>query len=369
MYSTPNTLLNNWIEVDTAAIAHNISHLMGRGSNQRKKAILMIKANAYGHGLIEISQIAERAGISMLGITSVSDAIKLRSAGITLPLLFSGSISVDTAPLFHELDITASVDSILALEIIGKLNKRCEFHLKIDCGLHRYGFSPNDTTKLISNLKRLGLKPDGIYTHYSAANDNDERTSAEYHLFKNTVEKFIADGFIFAYIHASNSAGALWLDETLTDTVRLGLSAYGLQPNALRHVEIRPALSWKTRIDAIREVQKGESVGYGNSWKASRKSRIGIITVGYSDGFRSRPTHQNSVLCKGVSVPIISSIMMNHSAIDITDYSEICHGDSVTIIGKSGDMTLTLEDIAQQVGTINEEIVTQINPLISRIYT
>jgi len=360
--------LSSWAEIDTTALIKNITYLMEQGNNPQKKAILMVKADAYGHGLVEVSKIAYQAGISMLGITSFEDAIRIRNAGITLPLLFSGSISADTAKLFHEFDIIATIDSFEALAIIQKSHAKCKFHIKIDSGLHRYGFGKGDIAALLTNLKSSSLKPEGIYTHYSAANDNPERTALEFESFKEVLKTFIVAGYTFEYIHASNSAGTLWLDESLTNTVRLGLAAYGLQPNTQRFVDVTPCLSWRTRIDAVHTIGQSDTVGYGDAWKAPRNSRIGILTVGYSDGFRSRPTHQNIVLCRGHSVPIIGNIMMNHSIVDITDFPDVCLGDTVTLIGMDGNSRITLEDVAEQLRTINEEVVTQIKPSIKRIY-
>ncbi len=357
---------NSWVEIDRNALLHNIAFLMKQGSNRKKKAILMLKANAYGHGLTEVAAAVKDANISMFAVTSIEDAIKLRDTGATIPILITGSTPEHDIRFFQPLNITATIDSFAALEHLVRNRIVCNFHIKIDCGLHRYGFSPTDIPELVQWLRRYHLRPEGIYTHYGDANTNPVRTAEELAAFQMAVETFLAEGFRFDYIHASNSAGALWLNESFTNAVRIGLAGYGLQPNVEKPVNLIPCLTWRTRIDALRFIQKGETAGYGHVWRAKRDSRLAILPTGYSDGLRSRPKRQQNVLCEGSFITIVGNIMMNHTIVDVTDFPEITIGSIVTIIGRDGEATISLEDIADQTGTINEEIVTQIQASIER---
>lgn len=366
MQMSMTDIASNWLEIDGDVLRHNITYLMRQGSNKSKKAILMLKANAYGHGLLEVASIVAHSDISMFALASIEDAAKLRKAGVTQPILVVGSLSERTAHLYEALSLTASVDSFAALEYMTKSKADLRFHIKIDTGLHRYGFSVADIPLLLQRLQECHLRPSGIYTHFSDANTNLALTKKELAAFRKTVETFQAEGFTFDYIHASNSAGTLWLDESFTNAVRLGLAAYGLQPDTHTPASIHPCLSWKTRIDAVRLVEMGETAGYGQAWRASRKTRLGILTVGYSDGLRARPKHPENVLCNGQTIPIVGNVMMNNTMIDITDCPEVKLGDIVTIIGKDREAIITLEDIASQVGTINEEIASQIQASVER---
>jgi alanine racemase len=222
---------------------------------------------------------------------------------------------------------------------------------------------------VLSLLESYHATTCGLLTHYSSATNNPAQTKQEYELFLSVVQKFREAGHIPKYVHASNSAATVWHEEQETNLVRLGLAAYGLQPNSERPLDLKPVMSWSTRLVAVAPLAAGQRVGYGGRWVAERKSTIGIIPVGYSDGLRRSPHRQQYVLGSGRKLPIIGDPMMNHTAIDLTHIKkDFKVGEEIVILGTQGAETITSEMIADSLGTINEEVVTTISSLIIRYY-
>ena len=367
---------HTWIEVNMNAIRSNIIALKDTAAGKNKDFLMTVKANAYGHGLEKVAVLAETLGAKFLGISYIDEAVKLRQESVKAPILLFTEPDKKCIDCFNHYSITPVVSSLEFLSEIAKwcLKKKEELiiHIKINTGLNRFGFKYEELETVIELLiKNPLIKVEGILTHYSSADTDLLETKKELDIFFNAVERFNRSSFEIRFIHASNSAATGWLNESQTNLVRLGLAAYGLLPSITKSfpISLAKALSWKTRIVNVLDVRKGEKVGYGSEWVADKDSRIGVIGVGYSDGFRRSPFNYKHVLCHGIKVPIIGKVMMSHAMVDLTRIkNKVCLKDEVVIIGNQQGSEITLEEIATNLGTINEEVVTSISPSIIKIY-
>lgn len=373
--SVDTSYFSSWIEIDTQAIRDNLVTLSDSATAKNMQSLLMVKANAYGHGMEQVARIANASHIHMLGVSFLTEALALRKAGISLALLI-----VNHAPTRHLQDladnaIATTVYSVSYLKTLDNWTRTHEqpltVHIKINTGLNRFGFRENELRDIIEILRTNKLLVvAGIYTHYSMADSNEALTQSQYEHFLEAVRVFTETGITIPLIHASNSAGLGWANNNHTNLVRLGLAAYGLQPASAKDYpdRLKPSLTWKARVLAVNTINAGDFVGYGKVWAAPRQSVIAVIGVGYSDGIR-RDSKGRCVLIAGQKAPIIGNVMMNHAMIDITDIKgEIIEGSIVTLIGTDNGAVMSLEEIASSQGTINEEIVTMISPMIPRIY-
>lgn len=366
-----SVLPGTWIEIDEQVIASNIRTLAGMARKRGQDFMLMVKANAYGHGLVEMSLLAQKEGAKFLGVTEIEDAILLRSEGVTAPILLFGEPRPERIPELFEYSVTPVVASLSFLdEFARQADKPTKLHLKVNTGLNRFGVSPDDMDafiKLLSAHPQLQLE--GMLTHYSAADHDLEATKRQLKSFMDCVQKCKQAGFAVPIIHASNSAGTAWMDEQHTNLVRLGLSAYGLQPANDKHIDVAQSFTWKARLIAVSTVKKGGKVGYGGAWTAERDSRIGVVSIGYYDGFRRGPSNFGFVLCRGVKVPIVGRVMMNHTMVDLTDISgDVSVNEEVVLIGEQAGQRITFEEAGEHAGTINEEVATAIRDTILRVY-
>jgi alanine racemase len=361
-----------WIEVDTKKLKHNIS-LMKSKLRKGVAFLVVVKANAYGCGVKEVSEIAVKAGASFLGVAYIEEAISLREFGIKSPILML------TQPFDSDLNSVVDYDitpTIYSLEIASKLSKlakqkkkEVKIHIKIETGLNRLGVSPKDAQSFISQLSSLpNISIDGIYTHFADAyKDGLALSRRQLEIFKNVISRI---PFKIKYIHAANSAAIAWLPESQFNLVRFGLCTYGLEPSneQIYKPRLKKVFTWKTRVLSIKNIKKNENVGYGNTWHASRNMKIAIIAVGYADGFRRTPNNYGQVICKGKNIPIIGNVMMQQSIIDVTSIGRVSIGEEIVIIGRQGKEVITPEDVATKTGTINEEILTSISGNIPRTF-
>jgi alanine racemase len=362
--------LHSWVTVDTQAIVANVQFLTKRAKQYDKDFMVMVKADAYGHGIVEISRLVEELGTRFLGVASIEEGVTVREHGIHTPILLFTEPSAADLPLLAEYRIIPVVSSLHFLDTVVNrpTNQSTPFHLKINSGLNRYGLKPHDLPEALTILSGPRPALEGMLTHYSTGEDT-RVTEQEFNVFWDAVGRIRDAGHNPRHIHASNSAATAWFNEAKTNLVRLGMATYGLQPDSARLLPLRPALSWYARLTSISRISKGEKVGYGGSWKAERDSTVGVISVGYSDGFRRTPRHQQYVLCRGEHLPIIGHVMMNHAIVDLTATQNVLKvGDEVVLAGQQESANISLEVIAEQLGTTNEEVATTISSRLQRYY-
>lgn len=369
------------VEISRKNLIHNLCqfrHHLG----DKTKIMAVVKSNAYGHGGREVSQIISKNGADWLGVNSFEEGIILRDLGIRLPILVLGYITPENLTEAIKKDLSLVVFNLQAAEdaekYAKKTSKKAKIHIKIETGTNRLGIRLENLSEFAKFLrKKKNIFVEGVYTHY--ANIEDERNSEFAFCQLNKFEKAITllrKEKIFPLLrHTACTAAAILYKKTLFDLARIGIGLYGLWPSKETKtsapkkritLDLRPVLSWKTRIIQIKEVAKGETIGYGRTFKTSRKSRIAVLPVGYWDGYDRRLSNCGRVLIRGFFAPVVGRICMNMFMVDVTDIEGIKPSDEVVLLGKQGKNEITAEEIAQKIGTINYEVVTRINPELLR---
>ncbi len=339
------------------------------------RLMAIIKADAYGHGAIQVARTLSDF-VCGFGVAVIEEALKLRAARIDQMILvlgFTGTqwfedvVRHDISQTVYEFDMAEQLDSMAAM-----LGKKAKIHIKIDTGMGRLGFRPDDESlaiiKKISKLPNIELE--GIFTHLARADEATTEAAEEQFLrFKTFVEKCENEGVTFRYRHASNSACILQYPEAGLDFVRSGISTYGLYPSEeMTHdtIELKPALEWISKISFLKKVPEGTPISYGGTFVTERESVIATVPVGYADGMKRSLSNKGRVLVNGEYAPICGRICMDQFMIDVTDISDVKEGDAVVIIGKSGDKQLTVEEVADLAGSFNYEFVCGITNRVPR---
>ena len=366
-----------WVEIDLSAIAHNTRQIQSLiGPNVRILASL--KADAYGHGALKVARTVLHNGASMLGVATVSEAAPLREAGIYAPILVFGYVPHWQVREAVRLRLTLTLYSIESAQALSRaaqaLNLTVKVHVKVDTGMGRLGIRAERIAEIvellheISELPRLELE--GIFTHFAMA-DTQDQTHARMQLdrFQHVLQCIEEEHIRPPLVHAANSAAIFSLPEAHFDMVRPGIALYGLDPSSEVRLpaEFRPALSFKTQVAQVKDIPEGESISYGCTYTTDRPSRVAILPVGYADGFRRSPTNWGIVLVHGQEAPLLGRVCMDQCIIDVTHIPHVKVGDEVVLIGRQGTYSLTAEQVAQRLGTINYEVVSEILARVPRV--
>lgn len=364
-----------WLEVDLGAIAANTRHLARLAAPARLMAVL--KADAYGHGAVQVAHTVLRHGASALAVACLSEGQALRAAGLDAPLLVLGYTPAWQALDAVGLDLTLTVfdlDSARAVARAGvDLGRAARVHVKVDVGMHRLGVAPGEVPALLAQLAELpGLVVEGLFTHLPRADETAPEARAESAAQLARFDRLVADlakeGLRPPQVHALNSAGLLSELPGRHDFVRPGIALYGLAPAAdIADSALRPALAWKTQVAQVRDIAAGEAVGYGGTWRAARPSRIATIPVGYADGFRRAPATWRHVLVRGSAAPLVGRVSMDQSTVDVTDIPGVRQGDEVLLIGRQGEAHLPAETVADWLGTSHYEVISAILARVPRV--
>ena len=363
-----------WCEISKKWLEHNI--------DQIKKIVspdvgicAVVKANAYGHGAIGVSKIAIAAGAKYLGVSSFYEAKQLREADIKIPIVILGFTPAENYYDMVQNDITVTVRSLdVARALVSaarRLNKIVRVWIKVDTGMHRLGLNPGEVLFFIRKLQDLpNLEIEGIFTHFADA-DNTDLAFAKRQLFvfNKLLNELDSEGINISIKSAANTGATIAMSESHFNMVRVGIGIYGYSPIQNKTLDLKPVLTFKTEIVQITEIERGEIVGYGKTFKAKKPTQVATIAVGYGDGFRRAPNNWGEVLINGQKAPLIGRVSMDQAAVDVTDLKgDIRRGYEVTLIGKSGDLELTAEDAAEKLGTSTYEVLTNISARVSRIY-
>ena len=360
-----------WVEIDLGAIAHNYKEIR-RYTRKDAKLCAVVKADAYGHGAIAVARKAIAAGAEYLAVATISEALKLREAGLTAPLLILGLTKPDSSFDIVDADLTQTVcrlDLVQALSAEAVTQgKRVKVHLAIDTGLGRIGVHPSEAASFAKEIAALpGIEIEGIFSHFAIADIEDKTFSWEQiRLFQEAYESIEAAGIHIPIRHIAESAAILDLPDVHFDMVRAGILQYGLWPSdeVTRPLNLRPAMKFCARIVYIKTIPPGTSIGYGRNFIAERESRIATISVGYADGYL-RAYAGGYVEVRGKRAPIAGRICMDQCMIDITDIPDAKLGDIVTLFGSE---TLTADDLARWANTISYEVLCLVSKHVSRIY-
>ena len=368
----------SFVEINKGALISNLKSFRRLIGCERVLAVA-VKANAYGHGLIECSKIFSENGADYLCVNAVFEAEEIRSAGITTPILIIGYTPLSDLEKAIKLKCELIVYNIETIKNLIKLDKKVDVHLKIETGNHRQGIYLKEIPeilKILKKSKKINLK--GASTHFANIEDriNHEYALTQIKVFNKAVELIEESGFPLKYKHCANSAATMILPESHFNFARVGIGAYGLWPSdktkqsAEKHnkkITLKPVMSWKTIVSQVKDVKKDSLVGYGCTYKMPRNGQIAIIPVGYYDGFVRAVSNKGYVLIKGQKAPVIGRVCMNIIMVDITDIPGVKIEDEVVLIGKQSKNQITAEDMGEWSNTINYEVVTRINERILRI--
>lgn len=363
--------------IDLDAICNNIINTRKLVDNTTK-IMAIIKADGYGHGAVPIAKILDQIGVDAFGIAILEEGIELRRAGIHKPLLILGYTPKEQFKELIHYDITSTIFQYSAAEELSKealkQNKTANIHIKLDTGMSRIGFS--DKIENIKEIKKIaglkGIKIEGIFSHFACADETD-KTSAQKQLqrFLAFVKQLEAEGVLIPIKHIANSAGIIDLPESQLDMVRSGISTYGLYPSDevnKNKLILKPAMEIKTHVSYIKEVDAGVGVSYGSTYVTTNKTRIATIPVGYGDGYPRLLSSKGRILIHGKSAPIIGRVCMDQFMVDVTDIDNVKQGDEVTLVGKDGDQSVSVEEIAAMAYSFNYEFICNVGKRIPRVY-
>lgn len=362
-----------YVVVDLSAIQHNLRRME---QITHTPVMAVVKANAYGHGALEVSRAAVEAGVKWLGVAFASEGIALRQAGLTAnilvlgytpPHLASEAIENDLSLTVYDLDIaSACADAARAMK------RRVRLHVKVDTGMGRLGVMPDEAASLVKSLELWnGVLVEGLFTHFATADESDQSFALEQlRRFLHVVEPLLSVGRDPKLIHVANSAAALALPEARFDLVRIGIAMYGLHPSPDVPVppDFIPALEWKSTVAQVKTLPPGTPVSYGREYVTKGRERIAVIPVGYADGFRRFPKNVAQVIVGGQRVPVVGRVCMDQMMANVSEVDDVKMGDEVVLIGKQGGAQITAEDAAAWWGTINYDVTSGIMARVPRVY-
>jgi alanine racemase len=361
--------------VDLGAISFNIQSL-----KKHVKAgpgfMAVVKADAYGHGLVPVARTAYLAGADWLGVALLEEGIKLRKAGIKLPILVLGEALPRGADRFVQYNITATVcspESLLALDQAAEMSDgQAAVHIKVDTGMGRIGLVPRDVLPFVERALSLrNISVEGLFSHFASVDEKDKGFS--YHQldqFKEVIAALEGRGMHIPLKHFASSAATIDFPESYFDMVRPGISLYGVYPSTeVDHsVSLQPAMTMKTAITFIKEVEKGVAVSYGRTFETQRRSRIATLPVGYADGYPRLLSNRGEVLVAGTRAPIVGRVCMDMMLIDVTDIPEANVGSEVILFGRQNSEEILVDEIAEKAGTISHEIFCGITKRVPKEY-
>jgi len=367
-----------WIEISKSAISENLSVFRNLvGTDCRIMAI--VKANAYGHGILEFSKIAVKSA-DLLGVFSLEEALTIKK-NMTAEVFILGYVLPENMPVVCDYNISAGLTSMehlkKSLENIG--SKDLRVHLKFDTGLRRLGFLPSEIPELLNFLENhRNIKVEGIYSHFANIEDtlNHDFAQKQIETFNEMTKPFVKK-YPNLLRHTACSAAALLFSQTYYEAVRAGISMYGMWPSketlityitqGQEQTILKPVMTWKTKIAQVKNVHPGDTIGYGRAHRITRTGVIATLPIGYADGYDRKFSNSSYVLIRGKEAPITGRICMNVCMVDVSHIDGVSMGDEVVLLGKQGDKNISADFLAGLSGTINYEITTKINSDIPRI--
>ncbi|HOE63691.1 MAG TPA: alanine racemase [Candidatus Sumerlaeota bacterium] len=357
------------------AVKHNIQAIQKK-VGAACQVMAVVKANAYGHGMAQVAQASLEAGAARIGVATVDEAAILRDLKIKAPILVMGPALLEHAEFFIARNISAAVGSIEAARAFGraarKLGKKARIHIKTDTGMGRFGFWWENLAALLPEIKKIrGLHLEGCFTHFATSDIADYAyTKWQHENFKKLLDSAARQKIRFDIIHAANSGAIMQHPETYHDCVRAGVMLYGMLPDQKTKptVPIKPVMTLTTRLVEIRQHPKGRCISYGCTWQTPRASRIGILPIGYGDGYSRKFSNKGQVLIRGRRAPIVGRVCMDQTLVDLSAIPEAQIGDRVLLWGENELGVLKVEEAAKWMGTITYEVTCALGARIPRVY-
>ncbi len=369
-------LHRTWAEIDLSALKHNFKVLKEHAKDSKIMAV--VKADAYGHSARTVTPILEQCGADSFAVSNIEEALSLRAFGIKKPILILGYTPVNTAKILDDYNISQCVYSTEYAkelsEVAVKENIKIKVHIKLDTGMSRLGFDCrseelNGINEAISCAKLDGFVLEGIFTHFAVSDRtpgaDDGFTEEQYNRFMKSVKVFKENGIEPELIHCCNSAGFLLDQDKHLSLSRVGISLYGLSPSSELKLkqDLIPVMTVKSVVSMVKEINVGDTVNYGRTFKANKKMRVATVTAGYADGYPRLLSNKGYVLINGKKANIIGRICMDQLSVDVSDIENVKMGDEVILFGKD----LSVDDLASLADTINYEIICGISPRVPRI--
>ena len=376
-------------EINLKAIAHNVGELR-RITHPDAQLMAVVKADGYGHGAVKVARCALENGAERLGVARIDEAIQLREAGIKAPILIFGYTLTQLTPELLEYNLTQTVYTPAFARDLSRtavsLGKKIKIHLKVDTGMGRLGLLPQnfnshhsgeiintnavDEALAIAGLN--GLELEGLFTHFATADSADKRYAEnQLDLFLNFLSRMRKSGLNPAVKHAANSAALIDMPQSHLDMVRPGIAIYGLYPSAEvnnKRVFLKPAMALKTRVIHLKKVPAGFNISYGITYKTQKPTTIATVPVGYADGLNRLLSSRGLMLVHGKRVPIVGRVCMDLTMLDVGGIDNIQMGDEVVVFGQQDNESLTVDEMASSLNTINYEIVSTITARVPRVY-
>lgn len=361
--SGPHSLRRAWVEVDLAALRRNYRRLAARVAPA--KILAVVKADAYGHGAIAVARALEAEGgehLAGLAVATAEEAIELRDAGVQSQILVLSPLPEEAAPVLRHYRLTPVISSVESLSALKAFSKGsgwvAPLHLKFDTGMTRLGIDSNEAFSLFELLRASPeLRLEGVMSHLAEAETPESESNVQQQERFGEVLSLLAPAErAKLVVHLVNSAGALHLPGARFDWVRLGIALYGYDSAGRLSAELEPVLSVEAEIVQVKSIPAGTRVGYGGRWTASRPSRIGIVPVGYADGYSWRLGNRAEVLVGGQRVPVVGSVSMDLLAVDITGVATDV-GTRATLLGRQGAEAISAVELAAEVGTIPYQLL------------
>ncbi len=367
-----------YARIDLDAIASNMER-MKQNLNENTKIIAVIKADAYGHGAVQIAQMLEHVDyVWGYAVATLDEAVVLKSEGMIKPVLVLGCVFPDQYMEMLKYDIRMNVYTEEMAEAISLMAARegvtAYMHIKLDTGMTRLGFDTStesvEAIHRISAMKNVCME--GIFTHFAKADECDKSfTQKQICDFVWMTNQLKSKGVEFEYEHCANSAAIIDVPESHLDLVRAGISTFGLYPSEevnKDNVRLKPAMALKSHVAFVKEIEAGVPISYGGTYVSDKKMKIATIPVGYADGYPRNLSNTGYVLIRGKKAPIIGRVCMDQFMVDVTDIDGVSFGDNVTLIGRDGNEVITVEDLSELSGRFNYEFICDLGKRIPRVY-
>ncbi|MFO7952590.1 MAG: alanine racemase [Bacillota bacterium] len=364
-------------EINLDNLKHNLSSFREQIA-AKTKIMAVVKADGYGHGAVEVSKVALEHGATWLGVAFVEEGIKLREHGFEVPLLVLNSPFANQVELFFKHNLiptvfTKDMARLFSKHAVERKQKK-EIHLKVDTGMGRVGVFPYTAAEeYLENVRKLpNLTVGGIYTHFATADEKD-KSYAELQLqrFLDLINRLKKKGICPPLVHAANSAAALEIPESWLGMVRLGISMYGHYPSKevdKKIIALKPLMNLKSSISFLKLVPAGTCISYGCTWVTEKETRVATIPLGYGDGYSRLLSNKAHVLIRGKRHPVIGRVCMDQFMVDVSADPKIKAGDEVILFGEQGNQPISVEEIADLLGTINYEVLCAVGKRVPRVY-
>ncbi|GAB3061124.1 alanine racemase [Virgibacillus ainsalahensis] len=361
-------------EIDLRAFHENIRNM--KQIVNKSMFMAVIKTNAYGHGIVPIGREAIKAGADRLGVTTVEEGALLRENGVDVPIHILSSITPEQAADIVNYELTVSISSQQLAKAISKValdqHQTIPVHLKIDTGLHRFGFSPAEAIEFCEAYYSLpGLYWEGVYTHFSNADEGDwKMTEQQFTSFMNTVETLQTLGFSFSIRHVGGSTIAIERSDMHLEMVRPGIALFGYHPAQRQRkiIALKPVMELKSKLTQVRELPPNTPIGYGGSYVTKAHENIAIVPIGNGDGYSRLLSNKGEMLVKGKRAKIVGTISLDQTMIDVTNIPDVKQGDEVVLMGKQGSEEISAYEIADWMDSIVDEVVSSLTERIWRMY-